>query len=116
MKYADYFFAWTMLVVAILFMVGTETFHLRGAILEDPFIWLLAAMINFLRLSNVNTTVKGLKAICIGANLIVVTLEVVRYGLYGNSIIRTWGPFTLIVAFAALGETLFSVLYGLKEL
>ncbi len=110
MRHLDQMCAWTMLLVSILFMLLTEILNLRGAILEDPFPWLLAAMVNFVRLRNQDRTVIGLKVVCIGANLIILTLEAVRFGMCGTAIFRNWGPYTLIVAFAALGETIFSIM------
>jgi hypothetical protein len=104
-----------MLLVAVLFMLLIEILHLRGAFLEDPFLWLLVAMVNFLRLRNDYRTVKGLRITCIGANLIVLTVEIVRYGMYGNALLRSWGPYTLIAGIAALGETIFSMMQA-KEL
>ncbi len=61
MKYVDYFFASTILMVAVLFMLVTEISHPRGAILDVPFLWLLVAMLNFLRLRNEYRLVSGLK-------------------------------------------------------
>ena len=110
MRYLDQLCAWTMLLVAVLFMLLTEILHLQGALLEDPFLWLLVAMVNFLRLRNDYGSVKGLKVTAIGANLIVLTIEVVRYGMYGNALLRSWGPYTLIAGIAALGETIFSII------
>ncbi len=110
MKYLDQLCAWTILLVAALFMVLTEVFHLPGAVLEDPFLWTLVAMVNFLRLRNDYSSVRGLRVTCVGANLIALTIEVVRYVMYGNALLRSWGPYTLVVGFAVLGETIFSVM------
>ncbi len=109
MKYVDYFFASTILMVAVLFMLVTEISHPRGAVLDVPFLWLLVAMLNFLRLRNEYRLVRGLKVTCIGANLIGLTLEIVRLKLFGSSVLQSWGPYAVIVTVAILGETIFSI-------
>jgi hypothetical protein len=115
-RYLDQFCAWTLLLVAVLFMLVTEIRHLRGAFLEDPFLWLLVAMVNFVRLRNYGQSVKGLKVTCVAANVVVLTMEIIRYGMeiirygmYGNALLKSWGPYTLIAGIAVLGETIFSV-------
>ncbi len=57
-------------------------------------------MLNLLRLRN-GYDVESLKAFCIGANLIALVAEVVRFKMFG--------PLMLIQAIPILGETIFSV-------
>jgi hypothetical protein len=109
MKYVDYALAWILLVTAIVFILVMEITHLRGAILDIPFLWLIIATINFLRLRNGHTTVKGMKTSCIAANLIGLILEVVRFKLFGIGLLYSWGPFTAIAGMVMLGELLFSL-------
>ena len=108
MRYLDYICAWTILGAAVSFMLFTEISHPPGAVLDVPFLWTLVAMLNFLRLRNDYPSVKGLKVTCVGANLIALTLEIVRLKLFGSVVLKSWGPFALIVALAVLGETIFS--------
>jgi len=110
MRYLDYLFAWILLVTAAVFIVVTETYHLGGAILDIPFLWIIIAAINFLRLRNVQVDVRGLRTCCVGANLIGFTLEAVRLKLFGGVILRNWGPYTLVALVAIFGELVFSVL------
>ena len=109
MRYLDCAFAWTILLNAVSFMLAIEILHLRGAILDVPFLWLLVAMLNFLRLRNGYARVPGLMVICIGANVVALTLEVVRWKLFGGGILKAWGLYTFIAALAFLAETVFSV-------
>jgi hypothetical protein len=108
MRYLDYICAWMILLVAVSFTLFTEISHPPGAVLDVPFLWTLVAMLNFLRLRNDYPSLKGLKITCIGANLIALTLETVRLKLFGSVILKSWGPFALIVTLAVLGETIFS--------
>jgi hypothetical protein len=90
-------------------MLAIEILHLRGAILDIPFLWLLVAMLNLLRLRNGYARVPGLMVTCVGANLVALTLETVRWGLFGGGILKAWGPYTFVAAVAFLGETIFSI-------
>jgi hypothetical protein len=65
-----------------------------------PFLWILLAMLNLLRLHN-GYGVRGLKVFCIGANVAVLALEAVRF--------RMFGPVNLVVAVPILVETIFSI-------
>ncbi len=109
MRYVDYAFAWAILLNAVSFILAIEILHLRGAILDVPFLWLLVAMLNFLRLRNGYARVPGLMVVCIGANFVALTLEVVRWKLFGGGILRAWGLYTFIATAAFLGATIFSV-------
>jgi hypothetical protein len=91
MRYVDYALAWILLITAIVFILVMEITHLRGAILDVPFLWLVIVVMNFLRLRNSHTAVPGLKTSCISANLIGLTLEVVRFGLFGVAWLRYSG-------------------------
>ncbi|MGH9512715.1 MAG: hypothetical protein ACRD2U_11335 [Terriglobales bacterium] len=109
MRYLDYFFASAILATAVVFILATEISHLRGAILDIPFLWIVIAILNFLRLRNSDADVKGLRISCIGANLVGLTLEGVRLKLFGSHLLQGWGPYTLIALLAILAETIFSV-------
>jgi hypothetical protein len=76
MKAIDYAFAWILFVVGIVAILMIEIRHPAGAVLDTPFLWILVAMFNLLRLRN-GYGVKGLRAFCIGANIVVLVAEVV---------------------------------------
>ena len=103
MKYFDYLLNWTLFITAIVFILVTEITHLRGVVLDTPFLWLLIAITNFVRLRNPDITVKGLRTSCIGANLIGLITEVCRARLWG------WGPYTAVATVAIFGEVVFSI-------
>jgi hypothetical protein len=118
MRYLDHALAWILLITAIAFILVMEITHLRnGSVLDVPFLWLVIAMMNFLRLRNSYAGVKGLRTFCIGANLIGLTLETVRFGLFGIAWFRYLGPYALVsywapytvAAIAILGELIFSI-------
>ena len=109
MRYLDYICTWAILLTAVSFMLAIEILHLRGAILDIPFLWLLVAMLNFLRLRNGYASVPGLMVTCVGANLVALTLEIVRWRLFGGGILKAWGFYTFVAAAAFLGETILSV-------
>lgn len=100
MKAVDYAFAWFLFVVGIVGILMTEIRHPAGAVLDTPFLWILVAMFNLLRLRN-GYDVKGLRAFCIGANLIVLVAEAVR--------IKMFGPMELVQTIPILVETAFSI-------
>ena len=117
MRYVDYALAWILLITAIVFILVMEITHLRGAILDIPFLWLMIVMMNFLRLRNSHAAVPGLRTSCICANLIGLTLEIVRFRLFGvawlrflgpRALLTHWAPYTF-ATIAILGELLFSV-------
>jgi hypothetical protein len=103
-KYFDYLLNWALLITAIVFMISIEITRRRGAVLDLPFLWLLIAMMNFVRLCNPNLPVKGLRTSCIGANLIGLMSEAARARLWG------WVPYTVIAAVAIFGELIFSII------
>jgi hypothetical protein len=117
MRYVDYALAWILLITAIVFILVMEITHLRGAILDIPFLWLMIVMMNFLRLRNSHAAVPGLRTSCICANLIGLTLEIVRFRLFGVAWLRHSGPYTLVsywapytvATIAILGQLLFSI-------
>jgi hypothetical protein len=88
-------------------MLITEISHPRGAVLDVPFLWLLIAMLNFLRLRNNYADVRGLRMTCVGANCVALTLEVLRFKMFGAGL--EWGPYPLIAALGILGEAIFSL-------
>jgi hypothetical protein len=134
MKYIDYACAWAMLLTAVVFLAVIEIRRPPGAVFDTPMFWIPVAMINLIRLRNGYAVVKGLRTFCISANLMVLSLEILRLG-ESTGTFRNWGwlyllpnPLRLvqylvyaliswwkwspypIVAIAAFGETLFSVL------
>ena len=109
MRYLDYACAWVIFLTAVGFMVTIEIRHLRGAILDIPFLWLLIAMVNFLRLRNGYVRVPGLMVTCLSANIVGLVLEGVRWRLFGSGIWMHWGPFTFIAAVAFLAQTILSL-------
>jgi hypothetical protein len=100
MRYIDFALAWIIFVIGVGGIVTTELFHRPFRVLDTPLLWLFVAMFNLLRLRN-GSEVKGLTTFCIGANLAMVTLEAVRYKMFG--------PFALFGALPILCELVFSV-------
>jgi hypothetical protein len=107
MRYLDYIFAWTIFLLAVSFMLTIEIRRLPGPVLDIPWLWLLVAMINFLRLRNEGMRVHGLKVTSVGANLVASMLEIARWRLFGFS--GLGGAFTRIAMVAFLGETILSL-------
>ena len=107
MKYADYACAWIILALGIVRIVITEMWHPPSAVLDTPLLWILLAMLNLLRLGN-SYHVKGLRVFCIGANVSVLALEVVRFKMFG--------PWTLITVVPILAETFFSIIPSTKDI
>lgn len=110
MKLLDYSFGWLLFLSAVAFILFFEMSHPAGAILDIPFFWLVVAMVNFLRLRNGYANVPGLKTTCVGANLVALTMELARWGLFGARVWKAWGPYTMIATVALLMETAFSIL------
>jgi hypothetical protein len=110
MRYVDYLLASILLITAIVFILVMEITHPRGAILDIPFLWLVIAMINFVRLGNADIPVRGLRISCIGANLIGFMLEAVRFRLFGLPVLHDWGPYTVIAGIAIFGEVILSMI------
>jgi hypothetical protein len=100
MKYLDYACAWMIFVVGFVGIAMTELRHPPGAVLDTPLLWIFVAMFNFLRLRD-QAGIKGLRMVCIAANLSEFVLEMVR--------MKMWGLSFLIVAVPLLCETLFSI-------
>lgn len=121
MKYLDYACVWAIFLSAFVSLVVIAFWHPRGTTLEAPLLWVLVAMMNFLRLRNGYSGTRGLRTYCIAVNLIVLTVKILRFGLFGSWIFesggfyylltasRAWTAY-LIVALAAFGETVFSAL------
>jgi len=121
MKCLDYACAWAIFLSALVSVVVIAFWHPRGTTLEAPLLWIVVAMMNFLRLRNGYSGIRGLRTFCIAANLIALTVEILRFGLFGTWIFESRGFYYLfsassvwtaylIVALAAFGETVFSAL------
>jgi len=119
MNYLDYACAWTMFATAVILITIIGFWHPGRMYLDEPLLWIVVAMMNFLRLRNGYSSVHGLRTFCIAANLIAFALVVLGFGLFANRILRTWGSYYLvqslktwipyfIVALCASVETLFS--------
>jgi hypothetical protein len=109
MRYLDYALAWIIFLCAVSFMITIEIWHLRGAILDIPFLWLVVAMLNFLRLRNEGRNVAGLRTTSIAANVVASMLEIVRWRLFGPEVFKAWGPFPRIATIAFLGAAILSM-------
>jgi hypothetical protein len=121
MKYIDYACAWAMFLTAVIFLVVIELWRPRWAGFDTPLFWIPVAMINFLRIRNGYRSFEGLRTFAIVANLMVLILEIIRWGEWGSWILRSWGLYYmmaalwrwipyLIVSVAAAGELTFSIL------
>ena len=115
MKYLDYGCAWVIFLSALVSVVVIAFWHPHGTTLEAPLLWIVVAMMNFLRLRNGYAGTRGLRTFCIAANLIALTLEMLRLGLFGGWIFESGGLYYLlsasnewtaylIVALAAFGK------------
>ena len=80
----------------------------------------MVAMMNFLRLANGYSGIRGLRTFCIAANVITFIFEILGFGLFASRILKSWGSYYLvqslpgwtpyfIVALCALIETIFSL-------
>jgi hypothetical protein len=120
MKYLDYACAWTMFLTAVVWIVIIGFWHPPGQFLDSPVLWIMVAMMNFLRLANGYSGVRGLRTFCIAANLITFIFEVLGFGLFASRMLKSWGSYYLVqslpgwtpyfvVALCALVETMFSL-------
>lgn len=120
MKYLDYACAWTMFLTAIVWIVIIGFWHPEGQFLDAPEIWILVAMMNFLRLANGYSGVRGLRTFCLSASLFALATEILRFGLFASRMLKSWGSYYLvqslpgrtpyfIAALCALVETIFSL-------
>jgi hypothetical protein len=120
MKYLDYACAWAMFLTAILLIVIIGFWHPSGMYLDEPLLWIPVAMMNFLRLRNGYSRVRGLRTFCLMSNLIAFMLVALGFGLFASRTLQSWGSSYLIhalnwwipyflVALCALVETLFSL-------
>ncbi len=118
MKYFDY--AWTIFLTAVVRIVIVGFWHPPGQFLDYPVLLIMVAMMNFLRLLNGYSGIRGLRTFCIAANLITFSCEVLGFGLFAIRILKSWGSYYLIqslnwwipyfiVALCALVETIFSL-------
>lgn len=120
MRYLDYACVWAIFLSALVSIVVIAFWHPRGTTLEAPLLWILVVMMNFLRLHNGYSGVRGLRTFCIAANLIAFALEILRFGLFGGWILESGGlhylflvpnvwMLYLVVGLSALIETVFSL-------
>src|SRR5260370_37003193 len=118
MKWLDCACAWGIFLSALVSVVVIAFWHPRGTTLEAPLLWIVVAMMNFLRLRNGYSGIRGLRTFCIAANLIALTVEILRFGLFATWIFARVGVYILfspssgwtaylIVALAAFGVTVF---------
>jgi hypothetical protein len=100
MKYVDRICAWLIFLAGIAHIVATDILHLPGS-LDTSLLWILVAMLNLLRIQN-GYTVRGLKVFCLGANVAVLVLEVVRWKMFA-------APESLVLIVLFILELLFSI-------
>lgn len=81
---ADEVCAWLILLAGCTHIVLTELFHSGGSVLDTGLLYVFVAMFNILRIRN-SETVKRLKLFCLGANISTLTLEIVRWNMFGRS-------------------------------
>jgi hypothetical protein len=122
MRYIDYACAWGMFLTAAIFLVVIEVWRPPGAGFDTALFWMPVAMINFLRLRNGYRSIDGLRTFSIIANLMVLTLEIIRLGEWGGWVFRGWGWYYVLMGFwswspyfvisvTASGELLFSIFH-----
>jgi len=120
MKYLDYGCAWAIFLAAIVLIVIIGFWHPSGMYLDEPLLWILVAMMNFIRLRNGYSRVRGLRTFCLASNLIAFMLVALGFGLFASRTLQNWGPYYLVqslnwwipyflVALCALVETIFSL-------
>jgi hypothetical protein len=100
MRYVDRICAWLIFLAGIAHIVATDILHLPGS-LETALLWIFVAMSNLLRIVN-GYTVRGLKVFCLGGNIAVLVLEVVRWKMYA-------GPESIMMIVLFALETLFAI-------
>lgn len=100
MKFVDYACAWFLLGCGIVSIVLIELHRSPLPFLDTPFLWILVAMFNLLRLRN-GYAVPLLRVFCVSANVVILIAEVVRWRMYGS-----WA---LIAGIPVLCETFFSL-------
>jgi len=100
MKYVDQTCAWLIFVAGIAHIATTEILHPPRAVLDTGLLWAFVAMFNLLRIHN-GYGMRRLRTFCIGANIAVLTLEVVRW--------RMFGLYGAVMAVLVLCETVFSI-------
>jgi hypothetical protein len=103
MRYLDYAFAWAILLNAVAFMLAIEILHLSGAILDVPFLWLLIAILNFLRLRNGYARVPGIDGHMCRGQLCGVDTRDCALEAFRKRDVEGLGPYTFIAAVAFLG-------------
>jgi hypothetical protein len=120
MKYLDYTCAWTMFLTALVLIVIIGFWHPSGMYLDEPLLWIPVAMMNFLRLRNGYSNVRGLRTFCIASNLIAFMLVALGFGLFASRMLKNWDSYYLVqalprwapcflVASCSLVETIFSL-------
>lgn len=116
-----------MFAVGFADVIVVGYWHPRGTTLESPVMWLVVAMVNFVRIAEGNARIPRLRTVAIAANLMAVAVEFLRVGLTIREVTAAWGSgyiwryfqvnFTWwlpygITALLALIETLFSLRRG----
>jgi hypothetical protein len=100
MKYVDRICAGLIFLAGVAHIVATDILHLPGS-LDTALVWILVAMLNLLRILN-GYPVRGLKVFCLGGNVAVLVLEVVRWKMFA-------GPSSLVLIVLFVVEILFSI-------
>jgi hypothetical protein len=100
MDYLDEGFAWLIFLGGLVHIVLTDFLHFRGS-LDTALVWILAAMLNLLRIKN-DSSVRWLRTFCVAANVSVLILEAVRWKMFE-------GPSSLVLLALILIESVFSI-------
>src|ERR1700734_2016383 len=98
--YLDEACAWLIFLGGLVHIVLTDFFHFRGS-LDTALVWILAAMLNLLRIRN-DSSVRWLRIFCVAANASVLILEAVRWKMFED-------PSSLVLLALILIESVFSI-------
>lgn len=124
MKALDQTAAWLMFLTGFVYVIVVGYWHPSGSMLDTPIMWLVVAMVNFVRIAEGNARIPRLRIVAVAANLLTLIVEFLRAGLTASRIRTSWDsdyvwsnfrinlgwwlPY-FIIAVLALIETLFSL-------
>src|SRR4029077_19302642 len=91
MRVIDSIFAWAIFLTGFAYVIVVGYWHPRGTVLDTPLLWIVVAMINFLRLNQREPALARLQVISIAANLMAFAFEFFRFGLFATRTAHTWG-------------------------
>lgn len=91
MRTLDRIAAWLLFATGFVSIVVVGFWHPREMFLDEPVLWIVVAMVNFVRFANEDSPPPRLRRVSIAANLMTFALGSLGIALFASRTAASWG-------------------------